>query len=134
MLIDNFLDDRQPQTGPPGLRRDIRFENARHYLRREAGSAIIYCHFDHAVVLAGKYADFLMRQVFLCIFGVSQQVVDNLPELRRITKHRRQVAAQRQSDARRRRLVQTEDFADQRVEIERLALRCRQAGIVGKTR
>jgi hypothetical protein len=116
VLVDDLLDDRQAQAGAARLGRHVGFEDARHDLGRETRPVIGDDHLRFSstwrvISIAASLKGFLR------VFGVAQQIMDDLPPLVASP----QTAASRRParrDRRVRRLVQAEHLADQRVEVE----------------
>ena len=69
---------------------------------------------------------------FLRFFGIAQQVVNNLPQLRRIAPNVGQIRRQHRLDGDVRSFIQPEHFANQPIEVERGQFGCRHPGIVGE--
>ena len=81
MLIDNFLDDRQPQSCSLRLGRHIRLKDARHDFRRKTRAIIRHPQLDHRTVATGLDADPRILHALLRILGVAQQIMDDLAQL-----------------------------------------------------
>ena len=88
MFIGNFLDYREPQSGPLDFRRDIRFEGALENMLRKASPVVTNgkAYPPQSVRVIRSYSYVGIRCSFLGILRVLQQVVDHLPQLLRVAQ------------------------------------------------
>src|SRR5262249_37444367 len=105
MLVDDALDDREPQPGSLGLGRDVRLERTLDYRLRNA-AAVVTDPQPH--LAARQLGSYLYPRIFAPgerVLGVLQKIVDHLPQSIGITAHQRQVLAEARVDTRSRLLV-----------------------------
>ena len=98
MFFDDFLDDGQTQSGTPGFGGDIRFKNARQQFYRKSWTVIGNGQLRLTTGGFGLDQDTGILPPLQRIFGIAQQVMDDLPQLRRIAEDRRQIGRQMRVD------------------------------------
>ena len=129
VLVDDFLHHRKAQTGAAGFARDIWLERTAKYMRRETGAVVLngktnrprlgVCFLDLDQFRAN--ADTRIGSPRERVLRVDNQVVNYLPQLRRVAFDLRQTGTQRELERAAADLgaVQRGNLLDQSVQSER---------------
>src|SRR5712671_119970 len=110
MLVDDLLHDGEPEAGATRLGCHVRLEDARHQFLGETAAIVRYREADFIGEQLGAYldcrADAGESRILQCILRILYQVVDDLPDLRRIGPYRRQVRRKPPGNRRMRGLIE----------------------------
>ena len=87
VFFDNFFDNGQAEACAAGLGGDIRFENARQQFDRKTGSVVGNGQTGLTADCFGLDQDARLVTAFQRVFGVAQEIVDDLPQLRGIAEN-----------------------------------------------
>mmetsp|Transcript_53686 Transcript_53686/g.126315 ORF Transcript_53686/g.126315 Transcript_53686/m.126315 type:complete len:732 (-) Transcript_53686:1050-3245(-) len=140
MFVGNLLDDREAQAGALGLGRHIGLEGALEHLLGKT-VAVVEDVQPHGARLAGvgqrqrgAHDDAAIGAVLHRVERVLHEVVDDLAQLAGVALDAGQVGPQvgDQSPVLLRLGIEAQDLLDQRIEIQRLELGRRQAGVVAE--
>jgi hypothetical protein len=88
VFVDNLLDDGQAKAGTARLGGDIGFEDARQQLDREAGAVVGDAQRAQRPPLLGAGSGYTPSRPFQRVFGVAQQIVNDLAQLRGVAENR----------------------------------------------
>src|SRR5262249_47235308 len=100
VLVDDALDDREPQPGSLGFGRDVRLERTLDYRLRKAAAVVADSQPHLAARELGGYLDPRIVAPGERVLGVLQKIVDDLAQPIGVSAHQRQVLAEDRMDTR----------------------------------
>src|SRR5574338_860863 len=92
MFVDDLLHHREAEARPTALRREVRLERMGQHGRRETRAVVPYQQRNAVPFRARDERHDALVLFGQRIFGILEQIVDDLPQLGRVARHRRQAA------------------------------------------